>query len=67
MSGLIDIHYATVIACGSGPFRAVAHPVRAKRVGDGRKGETRAGPADGLPEVRAPESDSTVWDVRGWQ
>ncbi len=29
-------------------------PVRAQRVGDGRQGGPRAGPADGLPEVRAP-------------
>jgi hypothetical protein len=36
-----------------GTLSTVAHPDRAKRVGDGRQGEPLAGPADGLPEARA--------------
>ena len=36
-----------------GTQSAVARPVRAKRVGDGRLGGSQAGSADGLPEARA--------------
>ena len=36
-----------------GTLSTVAHPDRAKRVGDGRQGEPLAGLADGLPEARA--------------